>query len=349
MSAALAPATPAEAAEALAGLTARGEPVDVRGGGTRSARGWPGPVAGRELLTGGLRRVVAHEPADLTLTVEAGAPVADVAALLAAAGQCWPQADARPGSTVGGVLAAAASGRSRLRDGAVRDSVLEVVLATGDGRLVTAGGRTVKGVSGFDIPRLAVGSLGTLGVIVQVTLKLWPLPPARGWFAAEGALADRVVVGEAALAGPPRPGAVILTPGRLHVELTGPPEDVRPPAGLGPSGAPPAPAGAGVVEAGVPPPAVADLARRLEAAGLPYEARMGVGTCLVAVGAAEEVGRVRAWAAELGGHAVVADAPEELRADPWGPPPPGLAIMRRLRAAFDPAGILNRRFLPWSA
>ena len=70
---------------------------------------------------------------------------------------------------------------SRLRQGPVRDSLMEVVVATGDGRVVTGGGRTVKLVTGFDLPRLMVGSLGTLGVIVQATLKLWPEPMAAQW------------------------------------------------------------------------------------------------------------------------------------------------------------------------
>lgn len=348
MTSTLAPASPAEVAEALAAASAAGEPVDVVGGGTRSRRGHAGPVAEHRLSTAGLRAVVAHEPADLTLTVGAGMPVTDVAELTAGAGQCWPQAEVRPRSTVGGVLAAAASGRERLRRGAVRDSLLEVVIATGDGRLVKAGGRTVKGVSGFDIPRLAVGSLGTLGVIVQATVKLWPLPPARGWFAAEAPLDERAALAERLASGPMRPTSVILTPGSIAVELAGPPEDVRPPEGLAPASAPPAPEGEGLVEAGVPPPRLPELAGHLEAAGLPYEARMGVGTCTVAVRSPEDVARVRGWAAGLGGHAVVADAPERLRGDPWGPPPPGVHLMRRLRDAFDPAGILNRRFLPWA-
>ena len=205
--------------------------------------------------------MIAHEPADLTLTVEAGIAATEVARIAATAGQCWPQADIRPGSTLGGVLAAAASGRERLRAGPVRDSLLEVVVATGDGRLVKAGGRTVKGVSGYDIPRLAVGSLGTLGVIVQATIKLWPIPPARAWFAAEGPLAERRAAAERLLAGPARPTAVLLSAGRVAVELTGPPEDVVPPEGFAPLDAPPPePAGAGMVEAAVSPPRLGDLA-----------------------------------------------------------------------------------------
>lgn len=346
---ALAPSSPAEVARELARATGAGTAVDVVGGGTRSRRGRPTPVAGVALHTSGLTRVVAHEPADLTLTVEAGIRVTEVARLAAGAGQCWPQADVRPGSTLGGVLATASSGRERLRAGPVRDSLLEVVVATGDGRLVTAGGRTVKGVSGYDIPRLAVGSLGTLGVIVQATIKLWPLPPARGWFAAAGSLDDRLAAAARLLAGPVRPAAVLLTGGGVAVELTGPPEDVTAPEGFAAlEQAPPEVSGEGLMEVGVPPPRLGDLARALEAGGLDYEARMGVGTCTVAIARAEDVAAVRAAASGLGGHAVVSDAPDALREDPWGPPPPGLHLMRRLRDAFDPAGILNRRQLLWA-
>ena len=171
----------------------------------------------------GLRQVIEHTPAELTVTLEAGLHATELADRLSAAGQWWPQADIRPGSTVGGILAAAASGRGRLRHGPVRDSLLEVVLVTGDGRIVKAGGRTVKGVAGYDIPRLAVGSQGTLGVITQVTLKLWPTPPARGWFAMEGSLDERLAArrahpGRAVAAGgdPSDAGTPVGRPGGQH-------------------------------------------------------------------------------------------------------------------------------------
>ena len=98
-------------------------------------------------------------------------------------GQGWPQAQVRPGATVGGILAAAVTDRRRLRTGPVRDSLLEVVVATGDGRIIMGGGRTVKTVTGYDLPRLMSGSLVPLGVIELATIKLWPLPMAEQWFA----------------------------------------------------------------------------------------------------------------------------------------------------------------------
>ena len=336
----LTPTTIDEVAEALRRATADRRPVTIAGGGTRSRIGIP-TAPGTVLSTADLRNVIDHTPAELTATVEAGLPATELAERLAATGQWWPQADIRPGSTVGGILAAAASGRGRLRHGPVRDSLLEVVLVTGDGRVVTAGGRTVKGVAGYDIPRLAVGSLGTLGAIVQVTLKLWPTPPARGWFAMQGTLAERLAVAERVRHERWRPAGLLLSPGTLTVDLVGPVADVTAPAGMAAATQPADPSGRGLVDLGVPPNAVGAVVAELERAGRDYLAEYGVGMCRVAIETAADLTTLRSLALAHGGHAVVVDAPDELRSDPWGTPPPGLAIMRRIKQAFDPAGILN--------
>lgn len=335
------PATREELAGLLRAAAAARTPVAIAGGGTASRRGPALPPPERVVSTLGLDRIVAHEPADLTVTVEAGCRLETLQAALAARGQTWMQAPARPGATVGGVLSTAASGHRRLRYGPVRDSVLQVVLATGDGRIVSAGGKTVKGVAGYDIPRLVVGALGTLGVILEVTLKLWPVPPSSGWFTATGATAHLGELGEALRRDLHLPAAVLLEPGRLSVEVIGPPADLVPPDGMAAGGAPDAPRWDAEVMVGVPPTRLPALAAVLEGMGRPFRAELGVGTCRVGVETADHVAAVRAAALEHEGHAVVVDAPPALRGDPWGPPPPGVHLMARLRDGLDPAHILN--------
>jgi glycolate oxidase FAD binding subunit len=346
MGVAVAPGNRDELAGALAQAAAAGTTVRPRGGGTHSRCGPAGPSADATLATTALGRLVEYTPQDLTITVEAGMSAGRLAEIAAAEGQFWPQAPTGPDATVGGVLAAAASTLSRLRFGPVRDSVLEVVVATGDGRLVTAGGRTVKGVSGYDLPRLMVGSLGSLGVIVEATLKLWPLPPARAWFAAEAPPENALRRGAELLDAVYRPGALVVTDTGVWAELVGEPDDVRPPEGLHAAEAPVAPAGAGRMTAGVSPGAIGQLVHALASLELPFAAQLGVGVCEVGVQSVDHVDAVRAAAAGLGGHAIVADAPDELRARPWGPPPEGLEIMRRLKAAFDPGGVLCPGLMP---
>ena len=331
-------------ADALAAATASRAPVAPRGGGTHCRTGYPEGGGGAVLSTAGLDALVDYSPEDLIITVEAGMAVSRLAEIAAERGQFWPQADGSPGATVGGVLAAAASGISRLRFGPVRDSLMQVVIATGDGRLVTAGGRTVKGVSGYDLPRLVTGSLGSLGVIVEASLKLWPLPAERRWFVRTDG--DAIAAGNAILRRTYRPGAVVVVPGGLHVELVGHPEDVRTPSGFTDGAAPAPPRGVGLMRVGVSPAEMPALIAELDALGLTYAAQLGVGICHIGVGDRDQRDAVRARALARGGHAVVADGPEQLRDDPWGPDPPGLDIMRRLKAAFDPAGILNPGLMP---
>lgn len=334
----LTPATRDELADALRTATHERRVVDVRGGGLHSARGWP--FAPDDVLhTRGLSRVVDHLPDDMTITVEGGVTVGEVQDAAGAHRQGWPQAPAQPGATVGGVLAAAVTGRRRLRFGPVRDSLLEVVVATGDGRVVKGGGRTVKTVTGYDLPRLLTGSLGTLGVIVQATLRLWPLPMAEQWFMARGADDDMLRLAEHLLGHLHRPTAVIVSPGALHVCLTGVPDDVVAPDGMAAADEPDWPGG-GTVQVGVPPGALPALVRRLARDGVTYEAWMGTGACMVGVASPAQVAAVRDLALLHGGHAQVVDGGDDLRADPFGPEPAGADIMRRIRESFDPAGVM---------
>jgi FAD/FMN-containing dehydrogenase len=128
--------------------------------------------------------VVAVEAADMTVRVRAGTTVTDLDAALAEVGQTVAL-PAWPGATVGGVLAVGHSGIRRLGWGPVRDTVLQVRYVSAEGTVVSAGGPTVKNVSGFDLCRLMVGSLGTLGLLAEVVLRTRPLPATERWVAGE--------------------------------------------------------------------------------------------------------------------------------------------------------------------
>ena len=337
------PANRAALCAALRSASDAGRRVRIAGGGSGGRAGLVAPPPDEIATTAHFDRIIAHEPADLIVTVEAGVPVRRLQEALATHGQTWIQAPDVPGATVGGLLARAASGHRRLRYGAIRDSLLQVVIATGDGRLVQAGGKTVKGVAGYDIPRLVVGARGTLGVIVEATLKLWPLPSSRAWFTAEGRVEELAALGERVRRHVHQPAAILLGPGRLDIELIGPAEDLVAPPGMSRVRA-----CAGVRRAG------GRAGRRAPGGARPVRRRAGRDRrrvpgppgrrCLHGGDRGRRPARRTCGPARstAGGHAVIIDAPDELRRDPWGPPPAGLAIMRRLKAAFDPAGVLNR-------
>lgn len=157
--------------------------VAPRGSGTLMGLGNPPRRLDGVLDLSGLAAVVDYEPADLTATVQCGISLAALAARLAAQRQFFPL-DPVDGSSrsVGGVLATNASGPLRIRYGTPRDLLLGVRFVQADGTVTWGGARVVKSVTGYDIPKLMVGSLGTLGVLVEATLRLHPVPEAeRTW------------------------------------------------------------------------------------------------------------------------------------------------------------------------
>jgi glycolate oxidase FAD binding subunit len=129
--------------------------------------------------------IVTHEPAEMTITCGAGTTLAALDEALAASGQMVPFDHPGGGATVGGVLAVGRSGIRRLRYGPVRDLLLAARVVMADGTVVTAGGPTVKNVSGYDLHRLHVGALGTLGFFAEVTLRCLPRPPHSKWFTSD--------------------------------------------------------------------------------------------------------------------------------------------------------------------
>lgn len=338
----VAPATIADAAEVLAVASVTGLAVTPWGGGTHRGIGYstePSIVLSTENFTS----IVDWQREDLTVVVEAGVRVADLESMLAGEGQTAVLPETPGVSTIGGTLAVGASAWRRLRYGPTRDRVLEVVAATGDGRVVRSGAPVVKNVTGYDIPRLMVGSLGGLGLIGRVCLKLWPAAMTT----ATVAVADAVAAFRTAF----RPLAVLETEEGSAVYLGGTANEVEAQAEeLG------ADARAGLtwpepmatpwqLELRVPPRQVAAGVARVRAVpDVRFVAAHGVGTVSVGGGdlSAEWVESTREWAEQLGGALVVIDQPSGAEIDPWGRPPASLDLQRRVKMAFDPAGVVNR-------
>jgi glycolate oxidase FAD binding subunit len=172
------PASLEEASRVLAAASRAGKHVVVCGNGSKLGLG--NPPEGAELIvrTRRLDRVLEHAAGDLVVRVEAGARLTDLQAALAPAGQWLALDPPEPGSSVGGVIAANASGPRRLRYGTVRDLIIGITVVLADGTVAHAGGKVVKNVAGYDLAKLFCGSLGTLGLIAEATFRLHPRPAA---------------------------------------------------------------------------------------------------------------------------------------------------------------------------
>ncbi|MEA2383798.1 MAG: glycolate oxidase binding subunit [Solirubrobacteraceae bacterium] len=368
------PDTPEEAAELLRALGADGRTVRVRGGGTKSAWGPPAEPVATEIVTGGLGRVLEHNEGDFTAILEAGVPLARAQAIFAAGGQMLaldPPLGDGEAATIGGVLATADSGPLRHRYGGVRDVVVGITIALSDGSLAKAGGRVIKNVAGYDLAKLFAGSFGTLGLAVNVAVRLHPRPEetASAWGASDDPAALAATV--AALARLPleadcldvawRDGAgrvLVRFGGTAAERQAGAVVDRLRTAGLADAEhsaddaalwdaqrAGQRSAGGAVLKVSGRP---ADLATVLGAArdtGASVVGRAALGLhwlTLEGDGLAERVEAVRAALAPRA--CTLHDAPEAVRAAvaPWAEPQPGaLAVMHRVKERFDPARIFS--------
>jgi len=188
------PGTAQEIAQVLQYCSSAGLGVIPRGGGTQIGLGNRPQKADLILSTERLNRVIEHAWGDMTVIVEAGCTVEHVQRTVGEHGQRlaadprWPEK-----CTVGGLLATAESGTLRIRYGAVRDLVLGVEVALPDGSLIKAGGKVVKNVAGYDLTKLMIGSLGTLGVITRAVFRLHPLPVATASYSASLSSAGEAV------------------------------------------------------------------------------------------------------------------------------------------------------------
>lgn len=196
--------------QALAAASEAGATVVPWGGGTRMAIGYPPRAVDLVLSLERLDQVLSHDPADLTVTVQAGCTLDHLTTTLAAAGQMLPlDAPLSTRATIGGTLATGMAGPRRILYGGPRDALLGVRVVDAAGTITKAGGRVVKNVTGYDLDKLYLGSLGTLAVLVEASFKLVPLPEAEATLLTMCDDADRALAVGAALADlPTQPAAV---------------------------------------------------------------------------------------------------------------------------------------------
>jgi glycolate oxidase FAD binding subunit len=313
-----------------------------------------------------LEGIVEYEPADMTVTCRAGTTVSVLNARLREHAQLVPfSADPDDPNTIGGLLAANRS-HLRLRHGSPRDFTIGMRVVTAEGKLTKAGGRVVKNVAGYDLCKLYIGSLGTLGVIVEATFKVAPLPAAERTLVATFAspvqacaLAEDLVRRSLALRSM---RLVTATPDgyRLVLDVAGTAaavertvrEATRACAGLedaAPADTAPAVEGDGLLcRAGVLPSRLAALIGDLRAIDEPrIDALPTIGGVRAAWAQPGDAGgvveRLRGLIGEHEGSLVVEACPSELKRDidVFGDPPPAFKLMRRLKRELDPKGVLS--------
>jgi len=322
-------------------------PLRIRAGGSKDFYG--NQTHGELLDPRGLAGIVAHEPTELVITARCGTRLAELEAALDAAGQMLPFEPPHfgPAATVGGCVAAGLCGPRRASAGAVRDYLLGAKLLTGGGEVLAFGGTVMKNVAGYDVARLAAGSLGTLGVITEVSLKVLPKPVAETTLRLEFDEVEALrKMNE--WAGQPLPvSATAWRDGVLHVRLSGARAAVaEAQRKIGGSAIDGAAFWHGLREqtdayfAGEAPLwrlAVPSTAEPLALTGAQLIEWGGGQRWLRSDAPASEI---RARAAACGGHATLFRGGE--RRHVFTPLPlPVEAIHKRLKAEFDPAGIFN--------
>lgn len=369
----LTPTTPEALAAALRDASRDGTPVTPLGGGTHQHLGRAPLPEAITLSTAAINKILVYEPADLTITVQAGARLADVQAALAPHGQWLPWDAPAAAATLGGLLAAGVSGPLRLRHGTPRDWLLGATVALADGRIIKSGANVVKNVAGYDLHKLQIGALGTLGVLLSVTFKIAPVAPARTLIDIMcDDISSACALAELSRAAPLAPEQLVIeaddTGVRLWIGFAGEAAAVERQVTLvqhaaAAQGAQVALADDGTRVLAVPEDDVlplirfgtapADLARACDLVARPGARLLalpgvGVGYLRLATLDAADLAAIRASLRTVAGYAVVERAPAALRAtlDLYGSPPASIAVMRQLRAQWDPQSILNRgRFL----
>ncbi|ANY08155.1 FAD-binding oxidoreductase [Pseudonocardia sp. HH130630-07] len=363
----LRPTTAKDVRDAVADTPGR---IAITGAGT--ARHWAGRPQETDatLDLSGLTGVIAHNPGDMTVSVHAGTPLRDLAGELAGHGQRLALDAARTaaGATVGGLLATADAGPSALVYGGMRDLVIGTTSVLADGTMVRSGGHVIKNVAGYDMAKLLHGSYGVFGPVVEVVLRLHPVPKATACVAVDGPVDDAAAKVRTLMASPLEPVAVEWVsgdPGRLLVRLEGGANTLPGRVGrvcelLGDGAAEvgdeawsrhaaltggPADGTGAVVRIGCAPARLAGLLSELPATAVTAGLATGVATVTVP-GAA--VGQVHESVAAASGTSVLRDRPADLDAPAWGPAPSALPLLKAVRTQLDPdARFAPGRFDPW--
>lgn len=335
--------------DTIRGAAVSGKPLRLRGGGTKDFYG--GPLRGDVVDTSGYSGIVSYEPTELVITARAGTRLADLQAALAEKGQMLPFEPPRfgPQATLGGCIAAGLSGPRRPYAGAVRDFILGVRLLDGGGANLRFGGQVMKNVAGYDVSRLMTGALGTLGLLLEASLKVLPIPPAETTLCYQSDEAEAIEKMNR-LGGTPLPvSAACYADGALYVRLSGAAAGVR--AAREKLGGETVESGAAFWESlrEQSHPFFAPGARlwRLSVKSttppltLPGRQLIEWGGALRWLVTDADAATVRAAAEKAGGHATLFRAADK-SAGVFHPLKPALQkIHQRLKQAFDPKGVLN--------
>ena len=334
-------------AETIRDAAARHRPLRLRGGGTKDFYG--DALRGDILDTRSYAGIVAYEPTELVVTARCGTSLVELERILEANGQCLPFEPPHFGAdaTIGGCVAAGLSGPRRASAGALRDFVLGVKLVDGRGQALTFGGQVMKNVAGYDVSRLVAGSLGTLGMIAEASLKLAPRPQAEATLRLEAPQARALELMNR-WAGQPLPiTATAWHDGELTVRLSGSAAGVRAAAGKIGGATLDQPFWDGIREQTEPFFSGAEPLWRLAVPSTSPPLDLA-GRQLVEWGGAlrwlksnEKAQAIRDAARRVKGHATLFRAADK-SAGCFSPLEPVLdRVHRLLKAAFDPAGIFN--------
>ena len=368
-----------ELAQTIAAIDAAGDACALVGGATEIGLGNPATRPLQTIETASLGRIIEYAPADLTITVETGITHAALQAEVRKNGQFLALDAAHPESaSIGGLIAANSWGRRRTKYGTIKDLIVGVAIVRADGTRARGGGNVVKNVAGFDLPKLMVGSLGTLGAIAEATFRLHPLPQierAVGFRCSDHGRIQAIVgelIGHALeptsieVVGEINPSLLVRFDGfergvseqvdaALAIARTyGVAIDELDATAIGLADAAHVRARSGAIRLQIThlPSAYTSVMNaivhplmptldQVRAVALPAIAAVFVSALGTTSESRTAILEARAAIEAEGGSLVVHAQPPDLQVEAWGKPPPAFALMRALKERFDPHGTFN--------